>query len=143
LQPLDLTQAPPRSPYVQIGGLYMLARTIDKMRASLPGGNLGSYHIRGFSRQLLEALGIAEDDLLAVVSLAQSDDDVVAWVHKHSDRPAYEAINERLAARKIADYLERPGFVEKYPLVSTLPGDLPIFRLMELDDAQAFGRTPA
>ncbi len=52
-----------RSPHVQFGGLYMLAQTVDKLRATLPGGNLGSYRIAGFSAQLLWKLGIEEDAL--------------------------------------------------------------------------------
>ncbi len=50
---LDLTTHPPRSPNLRLGGLLMLARTIDKLRASLPGGNLGVYYIRGFSATML------------------------------------------------------------------------------------------
>jgi len=41
----------------------MLAQTVDKLRATLPGGNLGSYRIAGFSAQLLWKLGIEEDAL--------------------------------------------------------------------------------
>jgi hypothetical protein len=38
MDPLDLTVTPPRSPYQMLEGLYMLPRTIDKLRAKLPGG---------------------------------------------------------------------------------------------------------
>jgi len=54
MEPLNLETAAPRSPYVQLGGLYMLARTVDKVRATLPGGNLGLYRMAGFSAELLE-----------------------------------------------------------------------------------------
>ena len=71
MTPVDLTKAPPRSPYAELGGLLMLARTIDKLRASLPGGHLGAYKMAGFSVRLLEGLGIAEDDLQGVVAPPQ------------------------------------------------------------------------
>jgi hypothetical protein len=40
----------------------MLARTIDKLRATLPGGNIGAYSIPGFSARMLSAIGVSEDD---------------------------------------------------------------------------------
>ncbi len=59
---LDLTQRPPRSPRDLLPGLDLLmaARTVDKIRATLPGGNLGQYQITGFSSSLLNRLGIVE-----------------------------------------------------------------------------------
>jgi hypothetical protein len=35
MEALDLTFQPPRSPYQKMEGLYMMLRTIDKMRAQL------------------------------------------------------------------------------------------------------------
>ena len=43
---LDLTQRPPRSPRVRLGGYVLLPRIIDKARASL-AGKLGDYHFAG------------------------------------------------------------------------------------------------
>ena len=52
---LDLTKQPPRGPRELLPtlDLLMIARTVDKLRATLPGGNLGSYQIPGFSTRLL------------------------------------------------------------------------------------------
>src|SRR5580704_16922247 len=41
METIDLTTQPPRSPYQKMAGLYMMPRTIDKLRAKLPGGNIG------------------------------------------------------------------------------------------------------
>jgi hypothetical protein len=139
MEPLDLTKAPPRSPYHKIGGLLMLARTIDKVRASLPGGNLGEYRVRGFSSQLLDALGVHEDDLRAVVALANSDDEVVAWVRKHSDASKYQGINATFEAETVGRRLSLPDYLEKYPLAKTLPPETPHLRALEIDDATSFG----
>ncbi len=136
MESLDLTKAPPRSPYAELGGLYMLARTIDKVRAMLPGGNLGAYHVAGFSQQLLDKLGIAEDDLRAVVALASSDAEVVAWVRKRSETSKYDEINARFEAQTVgkrgAEYFER------YPLAKTLRPETTLLHVLELDDAQLF-----
>ncbi len=138
MEPLDLTKSAPRSPYVKIGGLLMLARTIDKMRAQLPGGNAGAYKIKGFSRSLLKALEIPEDDMQAVVSLAATDDEVVAWVHKHSDASKYDAHNAKLEEPTVGESLDHPGFVEKYPIAKTLPPETPLLRMLEADDTHSF-----
>lgn len=138
MEALDLTKAPPRSPYVELGGLYMLARTIDKIRATLPGGDTGAYQIAGFSKRMLDALGIAEDDLRAVVALASSDDEVVAWVRKHSDSSKYGSINAALEAPTVGERLDRPEMVAKYPILTTLPPETTLLRMLELDDARSF-----
>ncbi|HEY1882314.1 MAG TPA: hypothetical protein VGG51_04665 [Candidatus Cybelea sp.] len=59
---LNLTKQPPRSPRELLPGLSLLmaARTVDKLRATLPGGTLGEYQITGFSSRLIEALGFPE-----------------------------------------------------------------------------------
>jgi hypothetical protein len=133
---LDFTKAPPRSPYAELGGLYMLARTIDKIRATLPGGNLGAYRVQGFSKQLLDRLGIHEDDLRAVVALASSDDEVVAWVQKHSDPSKYAQINAEFESQTVGQ--RQADYFERYPLAKTLPPQTTLLRVLELDDAQSF-----
>lgn len=116
----------------------MLARTIDKIRATLPGGDLGAYAMEGFSRRMLDALGIPEDDLRAVIALADNDDGVVAWVHKHSDASTYDAVNASLEEITLAQRLDRPDFVRKYPVAKTLPPETTLLRMLELDDAKSF-----
>ncbi|HKU68117.1 MAG TPA: DUF5069 domain-containing protein [Candidatus Baltobacteraceae bacterium] len=141
MKPLDLTKTPPRSPYERLGGLLMLARTIDKVRAALPGGNLGAYQMAGFSKGMLDALGIPEDDLRSVIALADSDDEVAAWVRKHSDPTKYDGINATLEAHTTGERLDRPDLVAKYPLLTTLPPETPMLRMLELDDAAVFTGT--
>ena len=75
MKPLDLTAAPPRSPRVQLGGVFMLARSIDKVRAQLPGGKPGAYVTeRGLTKALLEMLGVTHDSFRDAVASAHSDE---------------------------------------------------------------------
>ena len=142
MEPLDLSVAPPRSPHVAIGGLVMLARTVDKMRAELPGGNRGEYQsVRGLTILQLELLGIARDQLLDVVASAVSEDDVVHWVHANSDASRYAAINERLSQYTLADNPpERWEFVDTlYPKRPQLPRDqVNVFDMLDQDDRDCF-----
>lgn len=77
MKPLNLSIAAPRSPYEELDGLLFMPRTIDKLRARLPGGDPGTYFIngkiKGMSGYLLERLGITETDLLAAVAAAADD----------------------------------------------------------------------
>ena len=135
---LNLTRTPPRSPQEKLGGLLMLARTIDKLRASLPGGDLGVYQMAGFSARLLTELGIEEDALRESVINAETEAEVVAYVHAHSDASKYPAINESFAKLRIADRLDNEAFVEKYPIVKKLPPETSLLEMLEYDDCDAF-----
>ena len=138
MEPMNLRIQPPRSPYERLGGLVLLPRTVDKMRAQLPGGDIGLYQIEGFSSRMLEQLKIAEDDLRAVVALASSDEDVAAWLLKHTDAEARERVNERFTAIRVADLLSREGFTDRYPQARELPPETPAFELLEDDDRRLF-----
>lgn len=134
---LDLTQRPPRSPFVKLGGMLMLARTIDKLRAELPGGNLGEYHFAVMSEEMCDELEITHDDLLDVVADAKNDDQVVAWVLKNTDETRYDQINEQHLARKITD-ANRERLTKKYPVLAEHPELESILELLNLDDAKQF-----
>ncbi len=138
---LDLTKKPPRSPWVKIGGAYMLARTIDKLRAKLPGGSIGAYRISpGLSERLLAAIGCSEEELSGTVARAKSDDDVIAWVAARADGAKLEKFNEAVSQRRIADVDDLAAFKSRYPIIGEkgLPDDMLIFDLLDKDDAALF-----
>jgi hypothetical protein len=137
---LDLSLGPPRSPRVPLADLdlVMLARTVDKLRATLPGGNLGSYQIPGMSLRLLEALGISEGALRDAVAQARSDDEMAVWVRAHSDPARYSEINAALEKRAIRDRLDDPAFVAKYPIAKSLPPEMALLDFLVADDRNMF-----
>jgi hypothetical protein len=134
MEPLDLNLHRPRSPWAQLDGLYMMPRTIDKLRASLPGGNLGQYRIFGFSTRILHGLGISEDDLRAAVAAAKSDEDVAQWLREHADTSQYAMLNERLTTRRIADLDDQADYRTRYPVASELPPETLLFDVLDKDD---------
>ena len=142
---LDLTKKPPRSPWVKIGGAYMLARTIDKLRAKLPGGNIGPYRIApGFSERLLAALGCSEEELSDAVVRAKSDNDVVAWVEARADKAKLEKFNDGVSKRRIMDIDDVAAFKGRYPIIGEkgIPDDALLFDPLEKDDAAIFAASP-
>lgn len=84
MEPLDLSNAHPRKARAELAGITFLPRSIDKFRATLPGGNLAGYSIEGFTGRMLEELAIAPDAFRAVVARAQSDEDVASYVLEHA-----------------------------------------------------------
>ncbi len=143
MEPLDLTQQPPRSPRELLPGLSLLmaARTVDKLRATLPGGNIGEYQITGFSSSLLNALEIPEALLRAAIARAASDADVADWIREHSNPLSYDEINAKIEGRTIGERLNDPAFVARYPLAKRLPPETSRLDMLIADDAEAFANT--
>jgi len=74
----DLTQFPPRSPRVRLGGYVILPRMLDKGRATLTGKN-GEYHYAcPLDQRFLDFAGIDAEALKK--ELAKSDTEVLAWI---------------------------------------------------------------
>lgn len=137
MKPLDLSAAPPRSPKLSLDGLVMLPRTIDKLRATLPGGVVGGYRIRGMSLRLLEWLGVEEDAIREAVAAAKTDDDVAAWLRTKTDASKYPEFNRRLSERSTDD-VDKEAFYETYPWARERKGAIKLFDVIEEDDRMTF-----
>ena len=116
----------------------MLPRTIDKLRATLPGGNAGVYKIAGFSKSMLDAIGVSEDDLREAVRDARSDEDVAAWLREHADTGKYAEFNEYLLKRSIDHVSDKAAFMERYPILKKRPDIYYLADMLEADDAEMF-----
>ena len=140
MEPLDLTQAPPRSPREELRGLCMLPRMIDVARATLPGGKIGTYQIgRGMSGRVLAHLGIGVEEFVEAVRIAKSDDEVAARFWGKRTRAEDRVLNLRLKGATVADVPAdlRASFEKFYG--ADLPADKRVFDVLEEDDRRAFG----
>ena len=134
----DLREHPPRAATVELGGLFFLARTIDKVRAKI-NGTLGQYRIGpGISAYLFEWLGITEPQFEAAVRAARDDRDVVAWVHAHTDPARYTEINRRLKTRGIRDDAHFQEVLPRYPMLRERPELRNWFEIFAIDDLWIF-----
>jgi lipopolysaccharide biosynthesis regulator YciM len=123
---------------LQLDGLAMMPRTIDKLRASLPGGNMGDYRIDGFSRRMLEMLGITEEQLRDAIASAKSDEDVSEWLREHADTSKYEEFTQYISKRSIDDVKDKEAFMKRYPILERRPDIYYLADMLEADDAEAF-----
>ena len=143
MKPLDLSSAPPRSPYDELDGLVFMPRTIDKLRSMLPGGNPGEFFIngpiKGMSGYLLERLGIDEAELLAVVAGAADDDEIAAWVRAHADASRYSEISATIRAIKPKHTTDPAVFAEIYAETLALHPELErVLDIIAADDRRLF-----
>lgn len=80
----DLTQRPPRSPRVRLGGYAMFARVLDKARASLVG-KAGDYKYGNpMDQHFFAFIGIAQDALLEQVKTGAGDWALLLWVNANA-----------------------------------------------------------
>jgi hypothetical protein len=139
MEPLDLTKGPPRSCYEELDGLMFMPRTIDKLRARLPGGDTGAYFINGkipgMSDYLLQRLRIEEQALLDAVALASSDADVARWLREHADASEYSAINESIRRIRPKHAADPVYFAELYRETLAMHPELEfIIDIIDADD---------
>jgi hypothetical protein len=87
---IDLTQRPPRSPRLTLGGYVILPRMLDKGRAQL-AGKVGDYEFNcGLDQRFLGFAGLKAEDILHLLKEGKSDSEVLAWIRKNGDRSDFE-----------------------------------------------------
>src|ERR1700731_639100 len=112
IAPTDLTQRPPRSFHVRLGGFVILPRMLDKGRATLVKKN-GEYNYNSSTDQhLVRFLGFDPDALLKELATGKGDGEMLEWVKVHSKTPrspweieAWSAFIEKLAPDSDAETL--------------------------------------
>ena len=87
----DLTQNPPRSARVRLGGYVILPRALDKCRATLAGKN-GEYHYAcPLDQRFLTFAGVDPEALKAEVAKGSSDAEILAWITANATAKRTEA----------------------------------------------------
>ena len=82
----DLSQHPPRSARVRLGGFAHLPRLLDKARAELAGKN-GPYHYNcPLDQSFFAFTGIDHEVMLAEIKKGGSDSAMLAWVRENTRR---------------------------------------------------------
>ena len=77
---VDLTSRPPRSMRVRLGGFAILARMLDKGRATLAKKN-GEYNYNSPTDQhLIRFLGFDPEALLQELAAGKGDGEILQWV---------------------------------------------------------------
>ena len=142
MKPLNLSAHAPRKPSERLAGVIFLARTVDKLRASLPGGDIGAYKIDGFSTRTLGYLGITADELQNVIAKVASEDDVEQFIKERTTQEQRDNANAENEKRTVGQYIaELEGFADRYPIAKELPPETTILEMLERDDQLLFARS--
>jgi hypothetical protein len=142
---IDLTERPPRSFRVRLGNYVILARMLDKGRATLARKN-GEYNYNsGTDQHLVRFLGFDPDALLKELAAGKGDGEILEWVQAHSKTPrapweieAWSAFFEKRGPDSDAETLAL--FAEYVGKFSKTREDIKTwFEAIELDDYVSFG----
>jgi hypothetical protein len=142
LSTTDLTQFPPRSPRVRLGGYAHLPRLLDKARATAAGKN-GDYHYNcPLDRHFFDFTGLDHEALLAEVKKGKSDTEMLAWVRAGVKRTPSEIAGFSAWVENVG-----PGGSEGHAWIGGVIGEAASGRddirsfsdLLDLDDYVTFG----
>ena len=145
---LDLTQRPPRSFRVRLGGFVIFARMLDKGRAKLAKKN-GEYNYNSTTDQrLVTFLNFDPELLLEELAAGKGDGEILEWVLANSKTPrspweveAWSSFMERRGPDSDAETIA--GFGEYVGQHSKTREDIKTwFEAIELDDYASFGGKP-
>jgi hypothetical protein len=138
----DLTQHPPRSPRVRLGGYAHLPRLLDKARAAA-SGKAGEYRYNcPLDQHFFAFTGIDQEALLAEAKLGRSDSEMLAWVRARTKRLPSEiaAWSSWLAANGPGGAPGHEWFGEVIKAGAADRDDVHgFFDLLDLDDFVSFG----
>jgi hypothetical protein len=140
----DLTQRPPRSPRVRLGGYVILPRMLDKGRATIAGKN-GEYNYAcPVDQRFLNFLGIKADALKKQLAAGKGDTEILQWIQKHAkhkrSEPEIAAWSEYAERRAPADTESREFFHGLHGKIAPKREDIATwFDLLDLDDHVSFG----
>lgn len=144
MTPLDLRNHPPRSVRETLLGYYLLPRTIDKLRAELPGGNIGAYlnHDTGFSAFVVKRLGLDMNAFRETVAGAADENAVVAWLESRIDPGGAAALNAKLENFVVERMSPADQLMvrERHPVMAGRPELSKVLDVLDADDRHAFER---
>ena len=143
---LDLTAAPPRSPWLRsVFGLVGAARMADKARA-LSCGQLGAYRYGDDSSQdaaILEFIGVDQEAFREAAYNNPNDDELTEWVAARCQKsPGEKSVFNAARCNVGRDGAMAERLAERRAEVAPERGDIQtFFDLQDLDDQLSFGIT--
>jgi hypothetical protein len=85
----NLTQRPPRSPRVRLGGYVVLARILDKGRAEI-AGTAGDYKYNNpIDHHWFRFTGLTAETLKAELATGKGDGEMLAWIEQNAPANAH------------------------------------------------------
>jgi len=140
----DLTQRPPRSPRVRLGGFVILPRMLDKGRATIAKKH-GEYHYNcPLDQMFLNFVGIDVKKLTKELAKGKGDGEILEWIEKnakHHRCPGTIHVWSKLMEERVPTNPDmREYFNENHKKVAPKREDIGTwFDWLDVDDHVTFG----
>ena len=143
IQAKDLSKVAPRSAYEKLGGFAILARAIDKGRATLAGTNADYNFDCPVDNMLLNFKGIKGSDLKAYLAAGHTDEEVVEWFKANGLKKTDEEVKAWSDAFKTDfSYSTDPNksgwFIGECNRLGLDPKTTTLFDYLDFDDKVSF-----
>lgn len=141
----DLSREPPRSPRVRLGGYALMARMIDKGRATINGTN-GDFHFNCPVDNLLFSFkGVSGEDVRQALASGATDGEMVAWFDSHGRFKTEAEIqgwsDHTEATSPYDDREKRDWFIGECERLGLNPKHTTLFSYLEADDQQSYAQS--
>jgi hypothetical protein len=138
----DLTQESPRSPRSRLAGYALMARMIDKGRASIDG-NVGEYHYGcPLDQMLFEFKGVKTDEVKKLLGSGATDEEVVTWFNSHGTAKTSEEVEAWSTGvesyRPYDDPEKKEWFAGECAKLNLKPEKSTLVDYLEADDVASF-----
>jgi hypothetical protein len=138
----DLSQEPPRSPKIHLGGYALMGRMIDKGRADLQG-KAGEYHFAcPLDQMLFEFKGVKAEEVKQQLATGASDEQVTAWFNTHGAPKKAEEIkawsSKVEGARPYENPEKKEWFSGECAKLGLKPENTTLFQYLDADDIATF-----
>ena len=139
---INLTVEPPRSPRTRLSGYPLMARMIDKGRATL-AGTAGEYHFAcPLAQMLFQFKGVDAGDVRTLLGSGATDEAIATWFDSHGTPRSSEEIQGWSAG--IEGYLpyqnpeKKDWFAGECVRLNLKPETTTLFDYLDTDDVATF-----
>jgi len=144
---MDLTQRPPRSARVRLGGYAILPRMLDKGRAVIAGKQGEFKYACPLDQEVLQYIGIDPDKLREQLASGKGDGEILDWIKANAKN---HRLPHEIEAWSCYQDRRAPGEVEKREYLGEIHKELAPtrtdivtwFDLLDLDDYTTYGGKP-
>jgi hypothetical protein len=140
----DLTQRPPRSARVRLGGYVILPRMLDKGRAVIKGTNGEFNYACPVDQRFLQFAGVDPVALKKQLAKGKGDGEILEWIKKNQK---FKRTDAEILAWSASQEVRAPGdvdsrafFHETHSKIAPKREDICTwFDLLDLDDYVSYG----
>ena len=140
----DLTKQPPRSPRTRVGGYAILARMIDKGRATV-AGTVGDYHFAcPLDQALLGFKELKADEVKELLASGATDEQIIIWLEEHGAKKSTAEIEAWSSGAEVWSLYNDPSpekrayFTGECERLGLDPAKSSLFDYLDADDVVTF-----